>query len=108
MDPEGRERYRFVGWMPAAEFEAQLMMGLAKTAFSHKQWPEAGRWFGQIVEQFSEAEVAPEALYWIGVCRYKAANDHHALAETARQLTQQYPQSNWARRGSVWLPKAVS
>ncbi len=107
MDSEGHERYRFVGWLPADEFQAQLMMGLAKVAFAHKHWNEAERWFSQIVERFPEAEPAAEALYWVGVCRYKATSDHHVLGETARQFTLHYQHTSWAKRSSVWLPKAA-
>jgi TolA-binding protein len=107
LDADGHERYRFVGYLPADEFQAQVLMGLAKSAFAHKQWPEAGRWFSRIVEQFPECEPAPEALYWVGVCRYKATNDHHALGETAAQFTRRYQHTSWAKRSSVWLPKAA-
>jgi TolA-binding protein len=107
MDSEGHERYRFVGYLPPDEYQAQIMMGLGKTLFAHKKWNDAERWFRQIVDQFPNSEVAPEALYWVGVCRYKATNDHHKLEETARQFTQHYQQSSWAKRSSVWLPKAA-
>ena len=107
LDSDGHERYRFVGYLPADEFQAQLLMGLAKSAFAHKQWKDAERWFSRIVAEFPETEPAPESLYWIGVCRYKATSDHHVLGETARQFTQRYQKTSWAMRSAVWLPMAA-
>jgi len=107
LDPEGRERYRFVGWLPSEDFLAQLYMGLAKQHFARKQWTEAERWFRDILDKFPDTDAAPEALYWAGVCRYKATNDHHALGNIAQAFTKQYQQTSWAKRASVWLPKAA-
>ena len=107
MDPGGRERYRFSGYLPAEDFLAQLYLGLGKAEFAHKKWIEAERWFRQIPEKFSDTDTAPEALYWTGVSRYKATNDHHVLGQTAEQFQKRYPQSSWAKRSSVWLPKAA-
>jgi len=107
MDPEGRERHRFVGYLPADDFLAQLHMGEAKAAFARKDWTEAERRFRDIVQKFPKSDTAPEALYWAGVSRYKSTNDHHVLNDTAQRMTAQYPQTSWAKRASVWLPKAA-
>lgn len=107
LDSEGRERYRFSGYLPAPDLLAELYMGLAKSAFAHKNWAEAERWFQAIVNEFPSTDVAPEAMYWAGVSRYKASNDHHVLGQTAQQITQRYPQTSWAKRSSVWLQKAA-
>jgi hypothetical protein len=107
MDPEGRERYRFSGYLPAEEFIAQLMMGLGKREFAHKRWSEAERWFRQIMDKYPNSDMAPEAMYWAGVSRYKASNDHNVLGETAKQFQNRYSNTSWALRSSVWLPKAA-
>ena len=107
MDSDGHERYRFVGYLPADEFQAQVLAGLGKSAFAHKQWKEAERWFSRIADEFPDTEPAAEALYWVGVCRYKATNDYHPLHDVAQQITRRYPHSSWAKRSSVWLPKAA-
>lgn len=106
-DPEGRERYRFSGYLPSDEFLAQLYMGLGKMHFVHKRWADAESWFRRIVDESPDSDAAPEALYWAGVCRYKASNDHHVLAGTAEQFTRRYQNTSWAKRSSVWLPKAA-
>jgi TolA-binding protein len=107
LDSEGREQYRFSGYLPAPDFLAELYMGLGKSAFAHKHWAEAERWFQAIGNEFPETDAAPEALYWAGVCRYKASNDPHVLGHTAQLIAQRYPRTSWAKRSSVWLQKAA-
>lgn len=102
VDPDGSERYRFEGYLPPDEFLAQLQLGLGKDAFSHDQWNDAERWFRAVVQRFAKTDAAPEALYWAGVAKYKAAGNPAALKETADQFAKQYPQSVWAKKASVW------
>ncbi len=107
LDPDGRERYRFAGYLPADEYLAQLHMGLGKTAFAHKQWDEAQRWFQALLDKFPNSDLAPEALYWVGVCPYQKTHDPQHLKRTAEEFTRRYQESSWAKRSSVWLPKAA-
>jgi Tetratricopeptide repeat/Thioredoxin-like domain len=101
-DPDGGERYRFEGYLPADDFTAQLELGVAKDAFARERWEEAERTFRDVVRRFPKSEAAPEALYWAGVARYKAGGDPAALKETAGLFVKQYPQSAWAKKASVW------
>lgn len=55
-----------------------------------------------VVDRHPDAEVAPEALYWAGVSRYKGFDDASALKETAVALREKYPESPWAKKASVW------
>ena len=102
LDAGGTERYRFEGFLPAEDFIAHLQSGLARSAFEHKQYQEAERLYREIVDQFPNTEVAPEALYWAGVAKYKASGNAAALGETAGQFKKKYTGSSWAKKASVW------
>jgi hypothetical protein len=102
LDSVGTERHRFEGYMPAEEFLPQLELGLAKIAFARQQWVEAEQRYRAIGDKFPKSEIAPEALYWAGVAKYKSTNDPSALGETAQQFKQKYPDSVWAKKSSVW------
>lgn len=93
LDPDGKERLRIEGYLPKAEFRAQLEMGLARVAFLRKQWADAERRYAQVVERYPDSKVAPEAVYWRGVSSYKTTNDHTVLGEVAEQLKERYPDS---------------
>ena len=102
LDSDGTERLRVEGYLPRDEFRAHLEMGLARVAFMRKQWDEAERRYAQVVERYPDSKVAPEAVYWRGVSRYKRTNDHTVLGEVPGQLDETYPDSVWALKASVW------
>jgi phage terminase large subunit-like protein len=102
LDPEGVERHRVEGFLPAEELIAQLMLGLGHSALKREQWGEAERWFNQVLDRFPQSEAAPESLYWAGVSRYRRTSDATALAETAEAFTHRYSDTGWAKKSSVW------
>ncbi len=102
LDPEGTERHRLEGFLPAEDLLAQLELGLGHAAFARQQWAQAEQHYRRVVEQFPKTEAAPEAVYWAGVAKYKASNDPAALRETAQNFKQKYTDSSWAKKASVW------
>jgi len=102
LDPGAVERFRLEGYLPNAEFRAQLELGLARAAFMNKKWADAEMRYGQVVERYPESAAAPEAQYWAGVAPYKATNDHTALGQTAGRFKTRYPQSIWAQKALPW------
>ena len=102
LDGNGNERYRIEGYLPRDEFFARLMAGEARLAFMKMRWADAERINKQIVDRFPKTAAAAEALYWSGVSRYKATNDHTGLAPLANNLKSKYPESVWTKAASVW------
>jgi len=102
MDSEGNERWRIEGYLPKTEFQAQLELGLARVDFMHKQWAAAEEKYTRVAELYPETVAAPEAIYWRGVSRYKATNDHTVLTPVAEELGNKYPGSQWELKASVW------
>ena len=102
LDSEGVERHRLEGFLPADDFLAQLMLGRAKIDFQEKKWPEAAKMFRRIYEELPDTEAAPEALYWVGVTRYKETGDATALKETTRAFSTRYTDTSWAKKASIW------
>lgn len=102
LDPAGNERHRVEGFLPTAEFVPHLEFGAARISFSSGEFEKAENRFRHVADAHPEAEVAPEALYWAGVSRYKGSDDAGALEETAAVMRQKYPASPWAKKASVW------
>ena len=102
LDSNGIERQRTEGYLPNKEFRARLEIGLARIAFMHKQWTEAERRYADVAERYVNTSAAPRAIYWRGVSRYKATNDHAVLSKTAEELKEKYPGSVWTLKSSIW------
>ncbi|MBD0369898.1 MAG: tetratricopeptide repeat protein [Pyrinomonadaceae bacterium] len=102
LDSDGVERQRLEGYLSRDEFQAWLEMGLARISFMNKQWADAERRYAEVLERYPDSKVAPEAIYWRGVSRYKATNDHTVLGEVPEQLKEKYADSVWALKASVW------
>jgi hypothetical protein len=100
-DPDGKERHRIEGFLPADAFLAQLQLGLARAAFSAGDWKNAEQHYESVAGTGDE-ETAPEAMYWAGVARYKGSNDASHLGATHKRLSEKYPNSSWAKKASVW------
>jgi TolA-binding protein len=54
------------------------------------------------VKTLPGSDAAPEALYWLGVSRYKSSGDPTALQQTAESFKTRYTGSTWAKKASVW------
>ena len=102
LDPDGAERSRIEGFLPADDFLAQLMLGRAHMDFREGRFAEAERRFREVVDKFPGTEAAPEALYWAGVAPYKATRDNSSLKATAKAFKQRYTDSSWAKKASIW------
>jgi TolA-binding protein len=102
MDADGVERLRIEGYLPKNWFRARLEMGLARVAFMHKKWADAEKIYAGVAENYEDTAIAPEAIYWRGVSRYKAANDHTVLGEVAIELGAKYPDSEWTLKSLPW------
>jgi hypothetical protein len=102
LDSSGEERHRVEGFLPADDFIPQLMLGLARIAFHAGDFALAERRFQEIVDKYPSSDAAPEALYWIGVSRYKATGDPAPLAATAAAFKDRYQTTTWAKKASVW------
>jgi len=105
-EPDGTERHRIVGFLPAEDLLAQLDLALAKAEFGRGHFAQAERAFETIVCDHADTIAAPEADYWAGVSKYKHTRDREDLKTTGERLRDRYPGSEWAKKGSVWLTTA--
>jgi len=89
--------------LPVEEFRAQLELGLARVAFMSKDWAEAERRYGEVIERYPDTNAAADALYWQGVTHYKRTNDHTVLGQLPAELQQKYPDSLAALKSGAWV-----
>jgi hypothetical protein len=102
VDPDGAERHRIEGFLPADDFLSQIELGLGHAAFKRADYGKAETSFRDVARKYPKTDAAPEALYWAGVSKYRSSNDPAALKETAGLVSREYPESTWAKKASVW------
>jgi tetratricopeptide (TPR) repeat protein len=107
IDPDGKERHRIEGFLPPADFAAQLLLGLGHSAFTRGDFDEAERRFEQVLRERPDSDAAAEAQYWRGVARYKRSGDAKELADVHDAFQRRYGDSPWAKKASVWAPTAA-
>jgi TolA-binding protein len=102
MNSDGVERHRIEGYLPKDWFRARLEMGLARVAFMQKKFADAEKMYTAVIEEHGRTGVTPEAIYWRGVCHYKATDDHTVLGEVAKELAEKFPGDEWQLKSVPW------
>jgi thioredoxin-related protein len=102
VDERGVEQHRIEGFLPVPDFLAQLKLGLAHYARARGDWDTAQALYAELAED-PTSDIASEAVYWLGVSKYKATNDPAHLGATANALRDRFGGSAWAKKSSVWL-----
>lgn len=104
-DSSGKETFRWVGYLPEDDFLGQLNMALAMSALKKGEYKDAERHFDEVMIKYPLTELAPEACYYIGVCRYRDTGDASWLSRTYENMKEAYPDSPWTMKASAWSPE---
>jgi len=101
LDPDGNIFYHVEGWLPPSDYSAMLMTAHAHYFLHHKSFQKAQELFQTVWDKYPGSEYAPEALYYLGVTRYKVSHKGEQLIDGWRTLQRFHPESTWAIRSSV-------
>ncbi len=95
-----------VGFLPPLLLLQQLRLARALDALRSARFDQAQALFQQVAETEEARELAPEALYWVGIAGYLRDRDHAALRRAWRPLRERFPASSWAARTEYSDPEA--
>ena len=101
-DDTAHEIMRWEGFLPEDDFLAQLAMAEAKVAFKMQDYANAERLFDLVLLKFPLTDLAPEAVYYQGVTKYKASMNPVWLKRAYESLRGSYPGSVWTLKASVF------
>lgn len=101
-DEYGKELERWVGYLPPEDFISQVHLSRGLAAFHRKKFKEAEDEFEWIIDHRPDAEVAPEARYYMGVALYKETGDGSHLERTWDAMSRRYPDDYWTKKASAW------
>jgi thioredoxin-related protein len=105
-DENGNVLERWVGYLPPEDFISQLYLSEGLSEFHMERYKKAGDLFGLIVKDYPDAELAPEARYFLGVSHYKESCkekcDESHLVNTYEHMSKYYPGNSWIKKASAW------
>ena len=102
LDEEGEEHNRTVGFLRPEELLPSLMLGIGKSHFDHDDYAGAENTFQRLLAEYPKSDSSAEAAYYLGVSRYKRTHEPEELKKTIQHLQRDFPQSEWAKRASVY------
>jgi tetratricopeptide (TPR) repeat protein len=102
LDAEGNEVHKVVGFLPPEEFIPTFMVAKGKWYFNAGQQSEAQGMFAEAIQNYPDSAAAAEAVFFMGISRFKASNDHKPLREAYDILTAKFPDSEWAKRAAPY------
>lgn len=100
-DEAGKAHFRIEGYLPPTDFLAQLALGLGRYDLDRQQFAGAIHHFEEVARRHPGSDAAAQALYWLGVARYKDSKDPAQLRPSWEELVRAYPDSEWAKRANV-------
>lgn len=98
LDAQGKEHHRTVGFLAPEELIPSLLLGMGKSSLEMDQFDDALAKIEKLLSEYPKSHSVPEALYWRGVCRYKATDDTRPLKEAYEQLKAEHASSEWTKR----------
>ncbi len=98
LDTEGKEHHRTVGFLSPEELISSLLLGMGKSCLETDRFDEALTKLEKLLAEYPKSDSVPEAIYWRGVCRYKATDDPRPLKEAYEQLKAEHTSSQWTKR----------
>jgi hypothetical protein len=92
---DGYEMYRWEGFLPPPEFMARAECGFAMAYLRSKRFDQAEQLYADVLTRFSTTYAAPEAMYYLGVTRYRKDPDSDDLLTQWANLRSRYPESEY-------------
>jgi hypothetical protein len=102
LDWSGQEHHRTVGFLPAEELIASLLLASGKVFCDIEQFDRASAPLERLISAHSGTGAAPEAMFVRGVCGYKSTHATGPLKAAYEQLQKHYPDSEWTKRAQPY------
>lgn len=102
LDVNGKEHYRSLGFLPSKEFNPTFMLGTAILYFDSDNYATTIATLDKLLTTYPNSIVAPEAVYYHGVCSYKSTHEAKWLKSAYQRILKEYPNSEWVYRSSPY------
>ncbi len=102
LDAEGKEHSRSVGFFAPDDLVPAFLTAKGRWAPDTDQFAEARAIFEEVISCYPESEAAPEAVYFLGVAKFKMSHDPKPLREAYDELMAKFPASPWAKQADPY------
>jgi len=102
LDADGKVHYSTVGFITPEEFVPTFLVGKGRWYFDTGQLTDASAILEEVLDRYPHSNVAPEAIFFLGVARYKLTHDPKPLRAAYDALKAKYPQSEWTKRADPY------
>jgi TolA-binding protein len=91
-----------MGYLPPEDFMASFKLGIGRLHFEREAYDKAIGEMEQLLEEFPGNDTCAEAVYWLGVSKYKDTGDPAFLKKAYETLKSEYPKSEWTRKAQPY------
>ena len=102
LDAEGKEHYRFTGFLPPQELCARIILDGAKAELNLENHSRAIKCFDEILQKYPGTFAAPEATFYLAVAQYLSSHEPKFLKEGLEQLRKKFADSEWTTRAKPY------
>lgn len=97
-DGDRKLHHKISGFYPPEAFLQRLRFLRAIVDLNGRRYDEAIILLSHIVQETFENDITPEALYQLGVARYKKSGDFTHAVQEWRKIQMQFPESPWLKK----------
>ena len=102
LDTDGKEHHRTIGFLSPEDLIPSLLLGMGKSHFDRGEFAKAISILERLPADHADSGSAPEAIFFLGVARYKNTDDPGPLREAYDKLSSEYPDSEWTKRADPY------
>jgi outer membrane protein assembly factor BamD (BamD/ComL family) len=97
-DGDRKIHYKVSGFHAPEAFKQRLRLMRAIVDLNNRRYDDAVGLLSSVVQETFENDITPEALYQLGVARYKKSGDFTDAVQEWRKIQIQFPESPWLKK----------
>ena len=98
LDGDGREHFRFTGFLSPAELCARIILDGAKTELMLKNYELVAKCLNEVIDNYQGTFAVPEAIFYLGVVNHIWREEPKFLRKALDRLREEFPDSEWTLR----------